>query len=57
MHLTFKRLETPGSGEAWQSVRGGDILLETGLRRNGMRKCGRVDPEVGNHWTIKNFKK
>jgi hypothetical protein len=30
MHLTFKRLEAPGSGEVWWS-RGGDILLETGV--------------------------
>jgi hypothetical protein len=35
MHLTFERLEAPGSGEAWQGmgvyVWGyGDILLETG---------------------------
>ena len=26
MHLSLKRLEAPGSGEAWL---GGDILLET----------------------------
>lgn len=25
---------------------------ETG-RRNGLRNCGRADPEVGNNWTVK----
>jgi hypothetical protein len=29
MHLTLKRLETPGSLEVWWGM-GGDILMETG---------------------------
>jgi hypothetical protein len=33
---------------------GGDILLETGGRGNGIRNCGREDREGGNDWTAKN---
>lgn len=35
-HLNFKRLEAPGSADPG----GGDILLETEGKRNGMRNCG-----------------
>jgi hypothetical protein len=46
MHLTLKRLDTPGRGEAWQGGMGWgwDILLETG-DGIGKRKCGRVGQE------------
>jgi hypothetical protein len=41
MCLTLERLKAPGLEEAWRW--GGDILLETGRRRNGMSNCGRAD--------------
>jgi hypothetical protein len=47
----LKRLEDPGGQEAWWW---GDILLETGGKRNGMRNCGEVDQELGNNWVVKN---
>jgi hypothetical protein len=50
MHLTPERLESPGSEEARLQGEGGgegNILLETGERRNEMRNCGRVDQEGG----------
>ena len=50
MCLTIKRLEALGNRDAWH----GDILLETGWRRNEMRNCGRVD---GKDWTVKKKKK
>jgi hypothetical protein len=39
-----KRLEVPWSGEIWLGVgsRDGNILLESGERRNEMRNCGSV---------------
>ena len=59
MHITLERLEAPGSGEACQGggVGGGDILLEKGGRRNGMRNCGRVDCEGGKDCTVKKSNK
>jgi hypothetical protein len=55
MHITLERLEAPGSGEACQGggVGGGDILLEKGGRRNGMRNCGRADQEGSKDWAVK----
>ena len=53
MHLTLERLEVPRSAEAWPGGgRSGDILSETGGRRNGMGNCGRGDPDGGNDWTV-----
>jgi hypothetical protein len=37
------------TGGVW----GGDILLETGGRRNGMRNCLRADLEGDDDWTLK----
>jgi hypothetical protein len=54
--LTPRRFEAPRSGEAWCRVHRGDILLETGGRRNGMWNCGRIDLEGGKDWTIKQNK-
>jgi hypothetical protein len=53
---SLESLETPGSREAWWGW-GGDILLETRGRGNGMRKCVRADQEVGNDWTVKKKEK
>jgi hypothetical protein len=59
MHLTLKRLETPGNGEAWQRVgtsswrwgwgwgwgrwRGKGEEGKEGRRRNGVRSYPRAD--------------
>jgi hypothetical protein len=51
MHLTFKRLEAPGSEDIWWSV-WGDILLE--MRGGGMGgEAVRVDCEGDISWTGK----
>jgi hypothetical protein len=42
MHLTLERLEGSPDGD------GGDVLLETVGRRNGMRSCGRGDRKGSN---------
>jgi hypothetical protein len=55
IYLILERLEVPGSGEAWRGY-GGNILLETGQRRNGIRNCGREDQEAGNNWIVKKLK-
>jgi hypothetical protein len=47
MHLSLKRLVSPGSGEVWQS---GDILLEIGVWGGGTG----VDQEGNKVWTVKN---
>jgi hypothetical protein len=59
MHLTLKKLEAPGSGEAWWSWEEGDILLEMGeeewneeLSEGGPGQTGR-----GIYWTVKKKKK
>ena len=31
----------------------GNIMLETGRRRNEMRNCGKEDQEGDNDWTVK----
>ena len=40
-------------GEVWEVEWGGDILLETRGKKNGMRKCQREGQERGNDWTVK----
>jgi hypothetical protein len=32
----------------------GVVLLKTGGKRNGMRNCGKADPEGGNNWIVNN---
>jgi hypothetical protein len=56
MHLTLERLEAPGIGEVcWDGygVRGIQTSSWRQGRRNGMRKCQRVDWEEDNDWTVK----
>jgi hypothetical protein len=50
MCLILDRLDTGGSGDAWQVgwMWGGAILLEEG-RRNRMQNYGRMDQEAGNY--------
>jgi hypothetical protein len=50
MHLTLKRREASGSGEAWW---GGDMLLETQQgRKYRMRSSQRADWEGDKDWTV-----
>jgi hypothetical protein len=54
IHLTLKRLETPGSGEMQCSkLQGGEILGESRGERYMMWQSQRVDQEGDKVWTVK----
>ena len=56
LNLTLKKLEAPGSGEAWQSGSVGEHPHRGSGWRSGMWNNQRADWEVDKIWSEKNIK-